>query len=51
MNRPKEAETILPKMYNTNNMVNNDNNIYNNEHNIANNIVLTEIFLQYPGKF
>ena len=51
MNRPKKTETILPKMYNTNNMVNNDNNIYNNEHNIANNIVLTEIFLQYPGKF
>ena len=39
MNRPKETETILPNMYNTNNIVNNDNNINNNEHNIVNNIV------------
>ena len=40
MNRPKETETILPKMYNTNNIVDNDNNINNNEHNVVNNIVL-----------
>ena len=44
MNRPKEAETILPKMNNTNNIDNNIINIDKNEHNIKNNIVLTEFF-------
>ena len=42
VNRPKETETILPNMYNTNNIVNNDNNINNNEHNIVNNFVFKE---------
>ena len=42
MNRPKETETILPKMNNTNNIVNNNINISNNDYNIANNIVLKE---------